>query len=88
VGDAPGITLISAIPLLVIIISIAAAVFAWRSRKRATRTIVGVILIIIGAACTFSVVGVLFSVAGGALIVVLGAVLLIAEYRSKRAPYG
>ena len=84
-GDSPFITLLSVVPLLIIVTLIAAAVIAWRSKRRAVRTTVGILLIVVGTACVLSTVGMLFSMAGGALIGVLGVVLLIAEYGSKSA---
>jgi len=84
-GDSSFITLLSAVPLLVIVTSIAAAIVAWRSRRRAVRTIVAILLMIVGAACVLSTVGMLFSMAAGILIGVLGVVLLIAEYGPKSA---
>jgi hypothetical protein len=79
-GDSPSIMLLSAVPLLVIAASITATVVAWRSRRRAVRTIVGAFLVVFGAASMFSAVGILFSMAAGALIGMLGLALLVAEY--------
>jgi hypothetical protein len=82
-GDASGITLLSAVPLLIFVVSIVAAAAAWWSRRRAIRTVVAVLLIVVGVPCILSSAGMLFAVAGGATIGVLGVVLLIVEYGGK-----
>lgn len=84
-GDSSLITLLSVVPLLIIVTSIAVAVISWRSRQRAVRTIVAILLMVVGAACILPTVGKLFSIAAGALIGVLGVILLIAEYGPKSA---
>jgi len=80
-GDSSLVTWLSAVPLLITIVSTVAAVIAWRSGRRAVRTGVAILLIVIGVAIILFPVGVLSSLAGGTLIVLLGVALLIAEYR-------
>jgi hypothetical protein len=76
-GDAPYITLLSAIPLLVIVFSIWMAVLAWRTKKRAVRRIVSILMIVMGGLIFFTPYGMFFSLGAGILIVTLGIVLLL-----------
>lgn len=84
-GDSSLITLLSIVPLLIITTSIAAAILAWRSRRRAVRIAIATLLIGVGATWVLSSIGVLFSMAGGVLIGVLGITLFIADYGAKKA---
>jgi hypothetical protein len=79
-GDSSFTTLLSLVPLLIIVASIVAAGIAWRSTRRTVRTVVAILLILGGATFIFSSIGVLFSVAGGVLLCLFGLLLLIAEY--------
>jgi len=79
-GDSSFTTLLSLVPLLIIVASMVVAAVAWRSTRRAVRTLVAILLILGGAAFVFSSIGVLFSVAGGVLLCLFGVLLLIAEY--------
>ena len=80
-GDAPGITLLSLVPLLITVVLLVAAVVAWRSGRRSVRVGVGLLLIVLGVSTFLPGPGLLFSLGGGALMVVVGLVLLIAECR-------
>jgi len=84
-GDSSVFTLLSVVPLLLIATGTTAAVLAWRSRRRAIRTVVAILLMVVGVACVLSTIGQLFSMAAGPLISVLGLVLLLAEYGPKSA---
>jgi hypothetical protein len=84
-GDSSLMTWLSVVPLPITIVSAVAAFIAWRSGRRAVRTGVAILLIAVGAAIVFFPVGVLFSLAGGTVIVLLGVALLIAEYRPGSA---
>ena len=84
-GDSSLMTILSVVPLLVIAVAIAAAGIAWLSGRRAVRTVVGILLVVVGMASLLVPIGMAFSMAGGALIVLLGVVLLIAEYGPRRA---
>lgn len=84
-GDSSSGVWISAVPLLITIVSALAAVAAWRYGRRTVRTGVAVLLIVVGGAVLFFPLGVLFSLAGGTLIVLIGVALLIAEYRPGRS---
>ena len=80
-GDSSLATWLSLVPLLVTIISAVIAVIAWRYGRRAVRTVVAVLLILMGIAIILFPVGLLSSLAGGTVIVLLGVGLLIVEYR-------
>jgi hypothetical protein len=84
-GDSSLMTILSVVPLLIIAVAIAAAGIAWLSGRRAVRTVVGILLVVVGIASLFVPMGVLFSMAGGASIALVGVVLLIAEYGPRRA---
>jgi hypothetical protein len=84
-GDSSLMTILSVVPLLIIVMAIAAAVIAWRSGRRAVRTAIAILLIVVGIASVLPPVGMLFSMAGGVLIALVGVALLIAEYGGKRA---
>ena len=84
-GDASSITLFSVVPLLIAVTSIIIAIIAWRSGRRAIRTIVAILLILFGVPCVLATAGLFFSVVAGAVIGGLGLALLIAEYGPKRA---
>ena len=84
-GDSSLMTMLSVVPLLIIAIAIAAAGIAWLSGRRAIRTVVGILLVVAGVASLLVPIGVLISMAGGALIALVGVVLLIAEYGPRRA---
>jgi len=75
------VTWLSVVPLLITIVSAVAAVIAWRSGRRVVRTGVAILLIVVGAALILFPVGMLSSLAGGTVIVLLGVALLILEYR-------
>lgn len=49
-GDSSLVTWLSVVPFLITIVSAVAAVIAWRSGRRAVRTGVAVLLIVVGAA--------------------------------------
>ena len=72
--------------MLVTIVAAAAAVIAWRSRRRIVRSVAAVLLILVGIAIILFPVGMLSSLAGGTVIVLLGVALLIVEYRPGSAP--
>jgi drug/metabolite transporter (DMT)-like permease len=80
-GDSSLTTWLSLVPLLVTIAAAAAAVIAWRSRRRVVRSVVAVLLILVGIAIILFPIGMLSSLAGGTVIVLLGVALLIVEYR-------
>ena len=80
-GDSSLMTWLSAVPLLSTIVSAVAAFIAWRSGRRSVRTGVAILLIAVGAVIILLPVGVISSLAGGTVIVLLGVALLIAEYR-------
>jgi len=80
-GDSSLVTWLSVVPLLITIVSAVAAVIAWRSGRRVVRTGVAILLIVVGAALILFPVGMLSSLAGGTVIVLLGVALLILEYR-------
>jgi len=84
-GDSSLVTWLSVVPLFITIVSAVAAVLAWRSGRRAVRTGVAVLLIVVGVAIVLFPVGLITSLAGGTLIVLLGVALLIAEYRPGSA---
>jgi hypothetical protein len=84
-GDSSLMTILSVVPLLTIVMAMAAAAVAWRFGRRAVRTAVAILLIVVGVASLLSPIGMLFSLAGGALIALPGVVLLVAEYRPKSA---
>jgi hypothetical protein len=85
-GDAPFITFLSMVPLIIIFILIVAAVIAWRSRNRAVRIVVALILILLGTTFLFSpAIGVLFSIAGSAFICLIGVILLFSAMITKSA---
>jgi hypothetical protein len=80
-GDSSLMTWLSAVPLLITIASAVAAFIAWRSGRRSVRTGAAILLIAVGAVIILLPVGVISSLAGGTVIVLLGVALLIAEYR-------
>ena len=80
-GDSSLTTWLSAVPLLIAIVAAVVGAVAWRYGRRAIRTVVALLLIGVGAATLFLPVGLLTSLAGGTVIVLLGVALLIAEYR-------
>jgi hypothetical protein len=82
-SDSPLFILLSVVPLLLIVISAAAALVAWRSRRRPAQIAVGVLLIILGPVSLLSAAGLLVSVGAAVLISVLGAALLIAACIAK-----
>ncbi len=85
-GDSSLTTILSVVPLLIIVVAIAGAVLAWRSGRRAVRTAVAILLIASGMASLLSpVIGLLLSVGGSSLIALLGVALLIAAYARKSA---
>lgn len=84
-GDSSLMTWISAVPLLITIASAVAAVIAWRSGRRSVRTGVAILLIVVGAAIVLFPVGIISSLAGGTVIVLLGVALLVVEYRPGSA---
>jgi hypothetical protein len=84
-GDSSLMTMLSVVPLLIIAVAIAAAGIAWLSGRRAVRTVVGILLVVVGISGLFVPIVMAFSMAGGALIALVGVVLLIAEYGPRRA---
>ena len=84
-GDSSLTTWLSVVPLLITIVAAVIGAVAWRYGRRAIRTVVAVLLIVVGAATLFFPVGLLTSLAGGTVIVLLGVALLIAEYRPGSA---
>ena len=80
-SDSSLATWLSAVPLLITIVAAVIGALAWRYGRRAVRTVVAVLLILVGAATLFFPVGLLTSLAGGTVIVLLGVAMLIAEYR-------
>ena len=80
-GDSSLVTWLSVVPLLITIGAAVAGAIAWRYGRRAVRTGVAVLLILVGVAIILLPVGQLSSLAGGTVIVQLGVALLIAEYR-------
>jgi len=84
-GDSSLMTILSVVPLLVIAVAIATAGIAWLSGRRAVRTVVGILLMVVGMGSLLVPIGMAFSMAGGALIALMGVVLLIAEYGPRRA---
>ena len=79
-GDSSLMGILSVVPLLITVMAMAAAVIAWLSGWRAVRTAVAILLIVVGIASLLSPIGLLLSMAGGALIALPGVALLIAEY--------
>ena len=80
-GDSSLVTWLSLVPLLVTIVAAVAAVIVWRYGRRAVRAVVAILLILVGIAIILFPIGMLSSLAGGTVIVLLGVALLIAEYR-------
>ena len=80
-GDSSLMIWLSVVPLLITIGAAVAGAFAWRSGRRAVRTVVAILLLVVGAATVLYPIGMLSSLAGGTVIVLLGVALLIAEYR-------
>ena len=80
-GDSSLATWLSVVPLLVTIVAAVVAVIAWRSKRRAVRAGFAILLILVGVAIILFPVGLLSSLAGGTVIVLLGVALLTAEYR-------
>jgi drug/metabolite transporter (DMT)-like permease len=74
-GDSPYITLLSALPLFVILFSIWMALLAWRTKKRAVRRIVALLMIVMGVLIIFTRYGMFFSLGAGILIAMLGIIL-------------
>ena len=83
-GDSSLITVLSVVPLITIGMAIAAAGIAWLSGRRAIRSTVAILLVVVGIASLVLPFGMFLSIAGSALIVLLGIVLLIAEYFPRR----
>ena len=83
-GDSSLTTWLSVVPLLITIAAAVVGVVSWRYGRRAVRTVVALLLIVVGAATLFFPVGLLTSLAGGTVIVLLGVALLIAGYRPGR----
>ena len=84
-GDSSLMTWLSVVPLLITIVSAVAAAIAWRSGRRTVRTVVAILLLVVGIAIVLFPIGVLSSLAGGTVIVLLGVALLIVEYRPGSA---
>lgn len=80
-GDSSLMTWLSVVPLLVAIGAAVAAALAWRYGRRAVRTGVAILLILVGVAIILLPACQLSSLAGGTVIVLLGVAVLIAEYR-------
>lgn len=80
-GDSSVTTWLSVVPLLITIVAAVVGAIAWRYARRAVRTVVAVLLIVVGAVTLFFPVGLITSLAGGTVIVLLGVTMLIAEYR-------
>jgi hypothetical protein len=84
-GDSSFVTLLSIVPLLGLLLSVAALVLAWRSKRSSVRRLVAFLLLVVGMACILLTAGALFFMAGGVLIAAMGLVLLIVSRRSKTA---
>jgi hypothetical protein len=84
-GDSSFITVLSMVPLLVLVTSVAALVLAWRTRRRAVRRVVAFLLIIVGIASILSTAGTLFSMVGGVVIAAMGLLLLFVSHGPKNA---
>ncbi|UCE03031.1 MAG: hypothetical protein JSW67_02215 [Candidatus Latescibacterota bacterium] len=84
-GDSSFITVLSMVPPLVLVVSVAAFVLAWRTRRRAVRGAVAFLLILVGIGSILSTAGTLFSVVGGAVIAAMGLVLLFVSHGPKNA---
>lgn len=84
-GDSSLMTWLSIVPLLIALVAAVVAVIAWRYGRRAVRTVVAILLILVGAAIILFPVGLLSSLAGGTVIVLFGVALLIVEYRPGSA---
>ena len=84
-GDSSLITILSVVPLLMIGMAIAAAGIAWLSGRRAIRTAIAILLVVVGIASLVLPFGMFLSITGSALIALLGVVLLVAEYARKSA---
>nr|NIV36972.1 hypothetical protein [Anaerolineae bacterium] len=69
----------------VTIVAAVAAVIAWRYGRRVVRAVVAILLILVGIAIILFPIGMLSSLAGGTVIVLLGVALLIVEYRPGSA---
>ena len=80
-SDSSLTTWLSVVPLLITIVAAVVGALAWRYGRRAIRTIVAVLLIVVGVATLFFPMCLLTSLAGGTVIVLLGVAMLIAEYR-------
>lgn len=83
-GDAPFITLLSLVPLAVLVLAGVTTGIAWRAGRRSVRRIVGVLLAIIGPACIAATAGLIFSLVGGAAVVAMGIALLIGSREESR----
>ena len=85
-GDLSIITLISVVPLLVILMSVAIALIAWRLGSRVIRIITSLILVFFGFGFLLLSLGLLFSFLAGIMIMLTGLVLLISELMEKKVP--
>ena len=84
-GDAPFITVLSLAPLLIIVVLMVGVAVAWRSGRRSVRVGAGLLLIALGAVTVLPGPGLFFSLTGGAVLVVVGLALIIAEVRRGSA---
>ena len=84
-GDSSLVTIISAIPLLLVFTAVVAGVVAWRSKRSAVRTVVGLMLVLLGLVLLASSIGVLFGMTASLVLVVIGLILMIVERVKKRA---
>ena len=83
-GDAPGITLLSLVPLLIIAVLMVAVFVAWLSGRRSVRVGVGLLLLVLGVATFLPGLGLLFSFGSDVLMISVGLVMLIAAYSRGR----
>jgi energy-converting hydrogenase Eha subunit C len=85
-GDSSFITVLSIVPLLVLVLSAAGLALVWRMTRRPVQRAVAFLLIVVGMFFILSAIGSLLSMAAGALIAAMGFVLLIVGQRAKIAP--
>lgn len=79
------ISWLSAIPLLLILLSVIVAWLTWQSGGRTARIVMGWSLSLFGLALILSSVGNLFSLLAGVLIGVLGLGVLFSVYRQSKS---
>jgi hypothetical protein len=77
VGDSDFAVQLSALAIILIVVSIAVFVIAWRVRKRAVRLSIGVLLLVLAVTCGF------FSTLAVLLIAVLGVSALVLAFKTR-----